>query len=86
MGKIPRPAFDVEALGLTPVERAWLEDLNARRDEHYVELVRRAMKAEADLEARKQAQLEAEKRAEERRARRRRLLLFWIPGRLRTSN
>ena len=66
-------------LGLTSEEEAWL----ARSDERFVKMLRHVMKAEAELEARKAARLEAERQAEERRARRRRLFLFWMPGRLR---
>lgn len=66
-------------LGLTPEEEAWL----ARSDERFVRMLRHVMRAEADLEARKQRRLDEEQRAEERRVRRRRRLLFWLPSRLR---
>jgi len=67
-------------LGLTPEEEAWL----AKGDERFVKMLRHVMKAEAELEARNEARLEAERLAQERRARRRRFLLFWLPSRLRT--
>ena len=66
-------------LGLTPEEEAWL----AKSDERFVKMLRHVMKAEADLEARKQRRLEEERRAEERRVRGRQRLLFWLPSRLR---
>ena len=64
---------------LTPEEEAWF----AKSDERFHEHFQRLMQMRADLEARNQAQLEAERRAEERGARRRRLLLLWLPSRLR---